>query len=227
MSKAVFLGDSITMGYGLPDPARRFSTVFCRMADFQEINFGICGTLIARAGLSRKNGTSFIDRCPLMPDADLVVVFGGTNDYFWTDEPISSPGSGDDKYFSSAVRHLCAGLKAKYPGKPVIFILPYQMRGIGKTPHSTDADPSTFHCSDEKNFVGCTLADYVDMQLKICGEENIPCLDLFHDPEIDIAHRDSDFQNFTLDGCHPNENGHRRIAEKLYRFCRVAVGVRS
>jgi len=223
MKKAIFLGDSITMGYGLTAPADRFSTVFCQMAGFHEINHGICGTLIARAGMSRENGTSFMDRYQLMPEGDLIVVFGGTNDYFWSDEPISSDGIEGDQFFSCAVRHLCTGLKVKYPGKPIIFILPYQMRGIGKTPDSTEANPSSFHCSDEKNFVGCTLADYVDMQRKICEEENIPFLDLYHDPEIDIAHRDSDYQHFTLDGCHPNENGHRRIAEKLYQFYQNAV----
>lgn len=164
MNKAVFLGDSITLGYGLADPAARFSTVFCETAGFQELNHGICGTLMARAGMSRENGTSFMDRYRLMPEGDFVVVFGGTNDYFWSDEPVFSPGTEDDRYFSCAVRHLCAGLKGQYPGKPIVFILPYRMRGVGKTPRSTDANPSSFHCSDEKNFVGRTLADYVNLQ---------------------------------------------------------------
>ena len=122
--RVVFLGDSITMGYGLDHAEDRYSTVFCKMEGAKEINYGITGTLMARAGLSKTDGTAFIDRYAAMEAADLAVVFGATNDYFWTDAPIAPEDSEDDRYFLNAVRHLCLGLKGKYPGVPVVFITP-------------------------------------------------------------------------------------------------------
>ena len=64
----VFLGDSITLGNGLDNMEDRFTAVFCRMTGTQEINYGITGTLIARAGTSTADGASFIDRYPMMED---------------------------------------------------------------------------------------------------------------------------------------------------------------
>ncbi|MBR0144337.1 MAG: SGNH/GDSL hydrolase family protein [Clostridia bacterium] len=217
--RVVFLGDSITMGYGLDHAEDRYSTVFCKMAGAKEINYGITGTLMARAGLSKTDGTAFIDRYAAMEAADLAVVFGATNDYFWTDAPIAPEDSEDDRYFLNAVRHLCLGLKGKYPGVPVVFITPYQMRGVGNYLGGKDALASSRHNTDQRNFVGCTLADYVSVLRRICGENRIPVLDLFRDFKADAAHSDVDEARFTLDGCHPNAAGHRRIAEMLTAFC--------
>ena len=136
--RAAFLGDSITMGYGLADAADRYSTVFCKRIGAEECNYGITGTLMARAGLSKSDGTSFLDRYEAMEDADLAVVFGATNDYFWSDMPIfpdTPDASEDDGYFANAVRRLCRGMREKYPGIPTVFILPYSM-------HSNRADSS-------------------------------------------------------------------------------------
>ena len=218
---AAFLGDSITMGYGLENAADRFSTVFCGMAGVRELNYGITGTLMARAGLSRFDATSFIDRYAAMAPADLVVVFGGTNDYFWTDAPIADPVSADDCYFTNAVRRLCRGLRERYPGAPVVFLLPYQMRGVGNYLGGTDARASSKHNTDQPNFVGCTLADYVRAQTEICAQNGVPALDLFHALPIDVAHAEADEARYTLDGCHPNPEGHRLIARTLFDFCKT------
>ena len=55
------------------------------MMQCQEMNYGITGTLIAKTGMSLSNGTSFVERYSAMEDGDIVVVFGGRNDYFWSD----------------------------------------------------------------------------------------------------------------------------------------------
>ena len=218
IKRIVFLGDSITMGYGLAEERDRFSTVFCDMTGTEEINYGITGTQIARAGLSAEDGTSFIDRYRLMEDGDMVVVFGSTNDYFWTDTPPVSDSSDDDRFFSNAARHLGRGLKERYPGIPIIFILPYQMKGIGKIRASADGKP-VMHDTDQPNQVGCPLSDYVEILKQICLEENLLVLDLFHNFSADIAHSGDDEARYTLDGCHPNSAGHKLIAESLLAFC--------
>jgi len=216
---AVFLGDSITMGYGLSDFADRFSTVFCKQIGWNEDNYGITGTLMARAGTSSSDGSSYIDRYAAMGYGDLIVVFGATNDYFWADKAISCEDSEDDYYFENAVHHLCIGLKEKYPGKPIIFLMPYQMRGIGNYFGGADGRAHNGHNTDQKNYVGCTLADYVNMQKSICLSYGMYVLDLYRDFGADVAHIDEDEIRYTIDGCHPNAAGHRRIAALLRDFC--------
>lgn len=218
VKRAVFLGDSITMGYGLENRNNRYPSLFCRMIGAEEINYGITGTLMAWAGTSAFDGTSYIDRYQSMEDGDLIVVFGATNDYYWSDVPICGDGD-DDRYFSNAVEHLCIGLREKYSDIPVVFIMPYRMRGIGNYLGGTDGSDHNRHNTDCKNYVGSTLEDYVKMQKEICLEQGMFVLDLFRDFGADIAHSDADESHYTLDGCHPNSTGHRHIAELLYMFC--------
>ena len=220
MKKAVFLGDSITMGYGLADPAARFPTVFCALAGMTEVNYGITGTLVARSGLSASDGTAFIDRAPAMEDGDLIVVFGGTNDYFWSGTDLGSPDSDDPTRFCGAARLLCRQLTEKYHGKPIVFLLPYRMRGVGNFAGGHDPRDSSFHPSYEPNLFGRTLADYCGILRDAAKEAGFLLLDLQEDPEIDVSRSDADYEAFTLDGCHPNEAGHRKIAEKLLRLSR-------
>jgi len=215
---AVFLGDSITMGYGLSDMSKRYTTLFCEEAGFRENNYGITGTLMARSGTSTTNGSSFLDRYHAMENGDFIVVFGGTNDYFWSDTPMETDHSENVSCFIPAVHHLCAGLIEKYPDKPMVFILPYSQRGIGNFKNGIDGLDHNFHNSDTPNYTGHTLAEYVHAMKKICCEYGIPVLDLYHDFGIDIAHNDADYKTYTLDGCHPNEAGHARIAEYLYKW---------
>ena len=211
VSKVIFLGDSITLGYGLEDKKKRFSSIFCEMAQCEERNYGITGTLIARAGLSATNGTSFIDRYMDMEDGDFIIVFGGTNDYYWSDTDIH--------YFKNEVHELCLGIKKKYQDKPILFILPYRQRGTGNYYGGLSFKESNFHNSDTQNFTESTLAAYVDVLREACRFHNILVLDLYDGFGVDIAHSDEDFDTYTIDGCHPNENGHKRIAELLYEYC--------
>lgn len=109
--KIGFLGDSITFGYGLANRERdRYAALVCRELGCEQVNLGVTGTLVARAGLSRDNGVSFLDRLPLLEGCDRAVVFGGTNDYFWSDAPLY--GEGLD-CFAPAVDFLCC---AAFPG---------------------------------------------------------------------------------------------------------------
>jgi len=219
IKSAVFLGDSITMGYGLDNQSDRFSTVFCKKFGLIEKNYGITGTLMARSGTSKTNGSAYIDRFSFMEDGDLVVVFGGTNDYFWADYPMETTNDDENRSYESAVKSLCDGIKSKYPTQPIVFILPYQMRGIGNYYDGENGQAHREHNSDEKNFVGHTLLDYVTLQKEICRKAEIRYIDLYHDFGIDIAHCDEDFIKYTIDGCHPNANGHKRIADFLGDFC--------
>ncbi len=206
--KIAFLGDSITLGYALDDRERdRFPAVFCRMTGHEEINLGITGTLVARAGLSASDGTAYVDRYPQTAGADYAVVFGGTNDYFWSDTPIS--GGDGDAYFDNAVRTLCRGLLELFPKENILFLTPYPHHGIGNFAGGSHWRESGEHDTDNVNFVGHTLSDYADALCKICAEYGIRVLDLRK------AEPAFDWRTLTVDGCHPNPAGHRWLAERI------------
>jgi len=123
-----FLGDSITLGYGLDNKEKRYAALVAQALGMEELNYGITGTLVARAGLNRTDGNDFLSRAHLIDDADVAVIFGGTNDYFWSDRPIFGCG---DQYFESAVRRLAERVTEKRKGKITLFVTPYPHNGIG------------------------------------------------------------------------------------------------
>ena len=83
--KILFLGDSITQGVGASSPETAYVSVFGALSGASVMNFGVSGTRIAEQK-TPSNEPSFDEtferRAERMPsDADVVVVFGGTNDF--------------------------------------------------------------------------------------------------------------------------------------------------
>ena len=200
-----FLGDSITFGYGLDDNEKRYSTLVAQALKMEELNYGITGTLVAKAGLNQTDEKDFVSRAYLIDNADVAVVFGGTNDYFWSDKPIHGCG---DEYFESAVRTLAERVKEKRKAKVTLFVTPYPHNGIGNFCGGSDWKEACRHDTSEKNYNGHTLKEYVDVTVKICKENDIPCLNLFDNFGFC-------WQEHTSDGCHPNEAGHILIAKAI------------
>lgn len=97
--KIYFLGDSITEGVGASDAEHCYVSVFGKLSGAIVKNYGISATRIAcqTENLTTKEpDLSFVNRVDSMDsDADVVVVFGGTNDF----------GHGDAKLgtFESAI----------------------------------------------------------------------------------------------------------------------------
>ena len=174
--KINFLGDSITLGYGLDNEETRYSTLVSTALGMEELNYGITGTLIAKAGLNQTNGKDFLSRAHLIDDADVAIVFGGTNDYFWSDHPIYGFG---DQYFESAIRKLVERIKEKRTGRITLFVTPYPHSGVGNFYGGSHWKESNRHDTSEKNYNGHILKDYVDVITDICKKNSIPCLNLF------------------------------------------------
>lgn len=205
MSSIAFLGDSITFGYGLSDSGARYSSLVSERLGMTEENYGICGTLVAKAGLNRTDKNDFLSRISLIDSADIAVIFGGTNDYFWSDKPIFGNG---DEFFESAIAAICRHIKDTRKGKLTLFVTPYPHNGVGNYLGGEKWNTSSRHDTDTVNFNGHTLSDYAKTVERVCLEYGIPCLDLHRDFEFD--HR-----KHTIDGCHPNEAGHRLLADVI------------
>lgn len=200
-----FLGDSITLGYALDDKKYRYATLVSENLNMTEENYGITGTLVAKAGLNCSDGKDFLSRANLIDNADVAVVFGGTNDYFWSNNTIYG---NNESYFDFAIKKIIDRVKDKRKGKVTLFVTPYPHNGIGNFLGGDDWKTSNRHNTSEKNYNGHTLKEYADVIEACCLENGIDCLNLFEN-------FDFDFNEHTIDGCHPNEKGHKLIADAI------------
>ena len=205
--KIAFLGDSITFGYALKDTTKRYSTIVANALGMEEENYGITGTLMAKAGLNTEDGKDFVSRLPLIFSADVAVIFGGTNDYFWSDKTIDGTG---DEYFKHALTTIAEGVKKYRNGKPTLFVTPYPHHGHGNALGGDWWRHAFEHDTSAVNFNGHTLQDYVNAIEEVCQEEGLYVLNLHKDFPFD-------WKKHTIDGCHPNETGHQLIADTIVK----------
>ena len=205
--KISFLGDSITYGYDLENKDERFATLICKSMGAEEANFGITGTLMARAGMNRDDGKSFLDRIDLVLDGDVTVIFGGTNDYFWSDTPIGDKTCGEDGFYR-AVDEICKKISDCRDVKKTLIVTPYPHNGIGNFMGGKNHSDATRHDTDNINYNGHILADYVNVLECVAKEYGIPTLNLHNVPGFD-------WKIHTTDGCHPNTDGHKWLADQI------------
>ncbi len=214
MKTIAFLGDSITYGYALTDKSQRYATILSEQLGLEEENYGITGTLVAKAGLNDSDEKDFVSRMHLIESADVAVIFGGTNDYFWSDKPIAGE---DDSAFAHAVETIGKWVLASRKGKVTLFVTPYTHNGIGNRQggaHFKDADR---HDTTAVNYNGHVLNDYVAVIESTCERLGLPCLNLHKDFAFD-------WRRHTLDGCHPNEEGHRLLADAIGQKLKELIG---
>lgn len=204
--KANFLGDSITQGVGVPDVQYTFWNVFKERYGLAVArNYGISGTRIARQQSPSENckfDLNFCSRVEKMdPDADLIVVFGGTNDFGHGDAPFGTIDDRTENTFYGACHVLMRSLIEKYPSSAIVFMTPLH-REVEKNP----ARPNVPH-----------LSEYVRAIKEVAALYGIPVFDLYANSGINPQiHAQKEL--FVPDGLHPNIAGAARIAERLGNF---------
>ncbi len=207
--KVNFLGDSITEGHGTSSQKFRYDTVTGGLAEFAEINnYGIGGTRIAY-----NNDASawpvwdlyFCGRADKMKrDADLIVVFGGTNDYGHGNADLGGPEDKTPDTFCGALNWLMWYLKTAFPTAKTVFMTPMRRQG------DEIPSPLTHHA----------LLDYVDAVISAGARHGIPVLDLYRTLGLDPNCEDIRAK-YVPDGLHPNDAGHELIAKALYEFLKT------
>ena len=126
--KINFLGDSITHGSGTSGEDKRFSNLIAAKTGAICRNYGIGGTRIARQfnrTIPDFDDNDYCSRvCKMDPDADIVVVFGGTNDYGHGFAPVGQPQDTDVWSFYGALNHLYTYLLSTYPNAFIFVMTP-------------------------------------------------------------------------------------------------------
>ena len=197
------LGDSITQGHGTSGPEHFYVKVLGDLLGASEVrNFGIGGTRLARQYGADNYPWPFTERYAAMDDnADLVIVFGGTNDYGHGDAPFGAMGDRTVDTFTGACHFLFSELVKKYPDARIVILTPLQT--------SYDQNPSPH--------TGKPLIDYVDRIIEVAAHYSLPVLDLYRTAGI-CPRIPEQLTRFMPDGLHPNDAGAYRVAERLTAF---------
>ena len=209
--KINFLGDSITEGAGASAPEFNYVSVIGRNAELKEArNYGVGGTRIARQAKIEEGNPfdiDFIMRAEKMDDdADVVVVFGGTNDFGHGQAPL---GDFDDRSvftFYGALHTLALLLIKKYVGKPIVFLTPL---------HRLSEDGS--EAWKPEGVKQHPLCDYVKAIREVCEYYSIPVLDMYKDGNMP-GNVWAYCEQYMPDGLHPNDKGYAHLAYKIQKF---------
>lgn len=214
--KVNFLGDSITVGAGVTDNNCRYDKRIEKMLELSAVNnYSVSGSRMAHQTEPSVNpmyDLCFCGRAHLMDrSADMVVVFGGVNDFIHGDAPFGEIGDTTPTTYCGGIYYLMNFLKEAYANKPIIFMTP--ARSFLR--HEVDDLIPSTHA--RKRIPGKPLIDYVDVIIETAKQFDIKVLDLYRNLGID-PHIPEQFEKYTTDGLHLNDDGHAILAQKLKEF---------
>lgn len=199
-----FLGDSITEGVGASCIEEKcYVSLFkARYPEANIQNYGVGGTRIARKKQTPSEYPVWDDDFNMRADrmdenADLVVIFGGTNDYGHGDAVLGKFGDKDVYTFYGATYTLFEKLLTKYPNAKFLVLTPLHRLG--------EIVP---------NALGNVLQDYRKALLETAEYFSFPVLDLFAtsgmNPQVAKVQ-----ETMMPDGLHPNDAGYQRLFELI------------
>lgn len=206
---AAYLGDSITYGFGASDNGHVYHQLIKKEYKLNKVyNFGVYGSRIARQYVKSANeefDETFLERAKRIPDdVDMVIVFGGTNDYGHGDASLGQFSDRTVDTFYGACHVLMGYLSERFVGKTVIFMTPL---------HRTGEDGKMVNGIKTEH----TLKDYVEIIKETAEYYSIPVLDLFGESGMQ-PNIESHNKYFFTDGLHLNDKGHERLANLLGKY---------
>lgn len=209
-----FLGDSITEGTGVEDIENcRYDNVIKRSCGLKAVyNYGVGGTRFAHQITPSEKPRYDLCFCGRAYDidrsADIIVVYGGVNDYLHGDAPIGKDGDNTPATFCGAVEWLMSFVQEEYSGKKIAFIAPAHCCGddkpSGRNQNRADAMP---------------LKGYIEIIKRTAERHKLPVLYLSEtlglDPNVPEIK-----EEYAPDGLHFNDKGHAVLAERISDFLR-------
>lgn len=207
------LGDSITAGWiggqpqSIADP--KWTATMALNLDCTVNNYGVSGSGICGS----ESYETFSARLARMTETkiDLLLIFGGTNDY-GNDRVVTlgtisdTPAQGSNFYAS--FKYLIEQAMTKYPDAMIGIITPMRRQRITPNAH------------------GITPAMIVQAELDVAEYYSIPVFDFFHhgviNPELSVY-----TSGYTSDGLHPNQKGiDEYLAPQFSEFARKLLQYR-
>ena len=204
--KINFLGDSITEGYYVE---HNYVNLVGEITGAECRNYGLRGTRIARQQVPYERSEFDADFCQrvedMATDADIVVVYGGVNDYIHGDAPFGGFGDKTPDSFCGALYYLYARILQMCPDAVIVAATPLHKLG-----------------EDERNASnGRPLSDYAEAVRETARYFGFPVLDLWSrsglQPNIPVVRE----RFFNIDGLHPNAAGHAHLAKRFAAFLKT------
>ena len=210
-----FIGDSITEGACTDGEGYRYWELLAARTGAVCNADGRGGSCIARqqniAGMEW-NGNITHHFCSRLDDvdtqADVIVVFGGVNDFGHGDAPFGTMDDRTEDTFYGALHVLYSGLITRCPQARVVVMTP-------------------LHFTDEEQPIGGNgrvreglLADYVRIIREVAEYYSLPVLDMYATSGLQpcvTAIR----ERYMPDGLHPNNEGHCRLADCVEAFLKA------
>lgn len=211
--KINFLGDSITEGWGTSDPSNVFHQVMKKTYGLAEArNYGVGGSRIAKQIDPSSDPLEEWDFCyraeRMDKDADIIVVFGGTNDYGHGDAPIGTFADRSRTTFYGACHQLFSYLMSEYPEAVIVVCTPL---------HRLNEEKDNGDDNHQKSYHYGNLRRYVDIIREVAEYYAVPVIDLYKNaliqPDVEVNR-----VKYIPDGLHPNDAGHAIMAERIGNF---------
>ena len=202
--KITCYGDSITaQNQWQPHVANYFG---CTM-----INKGVGGTTVFNNGnkeviedVERDSWMCSDDRINLIPtDSDVILVFGGHNDWGYENLQMGVLGDGNliDSTFKSAYSLMLKKLITKFPNARIITMTPVG----GRTETEKGNTDKQFYIRD------LCMTDFANAVKEVSAYYGIPCIDINGESGISTLNHDT----YIADVIHPNSEGGKLIANAV------------
>lgn len=203
--KINFLGDSITEAANVDGEG--YATLLGRETGAIVRNYGVGGTRVAPQHTPTVDhprwDLDFLMRSAEMDlDADLVVVFGGTNDFGHGDAPLGTIDDDTPATFQGAYNLLLTRIRKNFPQAKLIVCTPLH-RAVEEKP-----------LREEKGEGSQYLRTYVELIRALAKKHGAALLDLYETSSVNAATLDT----LTDDGLHPNHEGHAALARDVINF---------
>lgn len=206
--KIVFLGDSITEGVGTSAKEHIYWNVIGKRTGAEVYGYGIGGTRIAPQRVPTVErpweDRYFASRVEEMePDADIVVIFGGTNDFGHGDAALGTIHERTNDTFYGAYHLLLQKVFERYPAARVVIMTPL---------HRLSEDEVLYNERGVRR--AGALSVYVQAIREVAEFYGIPVADLYANcpiqPKVKVQR-----ELYMPDGLHPNDAGASLVADCL------------
>ncbi|MBE6645127.1 MAG: SGNH/GDSL hydrolase family protein [Ruminococcaceae bacterium] len=209
--RAAFLGDSITEGVGASSRENSYPAILAANTGIKSLNYGLSGTRIARQKKTYGNHVewdrNFISRVDeIADDAKVIVVCGSINDYMHGDAELGCFDDRNEYSFFGAMHILLDRLIKRFPEAHIVFMTPPRFVG--------DLSPEYAYINKGHKF-----SEYLRAVKEVCDHYSVPVFDLYLESGLDSNITELR-ERFYSDGVHLNDNGYKRVAEKLEEFLR-------
>ena len=203
--KIGFLGDSITEGVGVSDPKNLYWQRIATETGAECFGYGISGTRIAPqlgvVEIVNREDNYFGSRVDDMrPDLDVIVIFGGSNDFGHGTAPIGAITDRTLGTFYGAYHLLLLKVIERYPEAQIVVM----------TPLHRETEDEPVYVPLQLRRVG-KLSDYAQAIRDVAEFYGVPVVDLYRNcmiqPRVPILK-----EKYTPDGLHPNDAGQKLIA---------------